>query len=134
MQLRRTLNQAEACAKFAVKGFSFIAHDFEPAAFRRTFRAKRADNDMAAWLDAVGDLPDVSNASFVCGKKMEYRAIMLEVVCTWFQLNFSDIGNNPTHLFRSRAQSLLSEVNGDLRDVEDGNVLVSANKQIVNEC
>ena len=52
VQFLGTLNQAEARAKLAVKRFGVITHHFESAAFRRTFRAKRADNDVAARLDS----------------------------------------------------------------------------------
>jgi len=117
-----------------MKRLGVITHHFEPAAFRRAFRAKRADNDVTAGLDAAGDLPDVSNPLLRCGKKMEYSAIMPEVVCKWFQFDFGDIGDKPTHLLRCRPQTALGEVDCDLRDIEDGDVPVSTEKQIVNEC
>ena len=47
-----TLHQAELRAKLTVKRFCVITHHFEPAAFRRALWTKRANNDVAAWLDA----------------------------------------------------------------------------------
>ena len=38
------------------------------------------------------------------------------------------------HLPRGRTQSVLREANGGLRDIEDGDVLIPAKKQIVDKC
>jgi hypothetical protein len=127
-----TLNRAETRAKLAVKGFGVIKHHIESASFRRAFRAKRADNDVTARLDTACDLPDVSNPLLSIGKKMEYGAIMPEIVCTWLQLDFGDIGDKPMHLLRSRPQAALRVVDCALRDIEDSDVHVSAKKEIGN--
>ena len=132
MQLLEALNEPEGRTKFTVKGSGVIAHDFEPAAFRRTFGAKRADDDVAAWLDSADTLPNVGKTLLWCGKKMEYRSIMPEIVGMWFQFNFEDIADQPPHLLRNRPQPLLCDFDCGLRDIEYGEVLVSAEKQIVN--
>src|SRR5262249_52666881 len=88
---------------------------------------------MAAWLDRARNLPDVSQAPFRRRQKMEYRPVMPQVVGLWFQLDFDDVPNQPAHLLRSRTQSLLSDVDGGLRDIQYGEVLVSANEKVVNQ-
>ena len=93
MHLLGTLYQAEACAKLAVKRVAVITHHLEPAAFRRTFRAKRTDDDVATRSDAASDLPYVSSSLLWCSKKMEDGAIMPKVVCTRFQFDFRDISD-----------------------------------------
>ena len=71
MQLLGTLNEAESCAKLVMKRISVITHDFEPAASCRTFRAKRADNDVAAVLDRAPHGVDLANTLIHRGEKME---------------------------------------------------------------
>ena len=74
--------------KLAMKRLGVISDHFESAAFRRAFRAKRTDNDVPTRLNAARDLPDICSPLLCCGKKMEYRAIMPEVVRAWFQFDF----------------------------------------------
>ena len=47
VQFVGALHQAEAPTKLAVKRFGVGAHHFEPAAFRRAFWSKCADNHVA---------------------------------------------------------------------------------------
>ena len=105
-----TLNRSEACAKLAVKRVGVVTHHIESATFRRAFRAKRADYDVACPLDTAGNLPDVSNPLHSTGQKMEYGTIMPEIVRTRLQLDCRDIGDKPTHLVRSRTQSTFGEL------------------------
>ena len=98
-----TLHQAEARATL-LQRFGIVTCNFKPAAFHRTFRAKGADNDVTTRLDAAGDLADVGNPLLLFRKKMEYCAIMPEVVRTWFQFDFGDIGDKPTHLLPGMLQ------------------------------
>ena len=81
VQLGRTLNQAETHAKLAVKRLGIVTHYLEPAAFRRAFWAKRANNNMTTRPDAARNLPDIGSALIWRGKTMKYRAVRPEVVC-----------------------------------------------------
>ena len=63
---------------------------------------------------------------------MEYGSVVPEIVRLWFQSDFDDIADQPTNLLPRRTQSLSREVDCGLRNVEYGEVLVSAKKQIVN--
>ena len=89
---------------------------------------------MAAWLNRAGNLSDVSNTALGCPKEMENRSVMPQIVGMWFQLDFDDIADQPTHLLRGRTQSLLRDFNRSLRDIEYGEVFVSAKKKVVNQC
>jgi hypothetical protein len=88
---------------------------------------------VATRLDSAGDLTNVGKTSLWCRKKMEYRPIMPEIVGMWFQFNFDDIAHQPPHLARSRTQSLLRDFDRCLRDIQYGEVFVSAKKKVVNE-
>ena len=103
MQFGGALNQAETYTKLAVQRLGIVTHDFEPAALRWAFRAKCADNDVTARLDAASDLPNIGSSLFRHGKKMEHRTIMPEVVRSWFKFDLCDISSNPTHLIGGRA-------------------------------
>jgi len=106
VQFLGAFHQAEAPTKLAVKRFSVIAHHFKPAAFRRAFWSKGADNHVATAFNSAGNLLNVGKASLCCRKKMEYRSVMPEIVGMWFQLDFKDIPYQPTHLLCTRTQSL----------------------------
>ena len=58
VQFLGALHQAEAPTKLAVKRFGVVAHHFEPAAFRRAFWSKCADNHVATGFNSVGNLPN----------------------------------------------------------------------------
>jgi hypothetical protein len=133
VQLLGALYQAEAPTKLAMERFGVIAHHFEPAAFRRAFWAKCAHNHVATWLDSTGNLPNVSKTSLWTRKKMEYSSVMPEIVGVWFQFDFGDIADQPTHLLRSRTQSLFRDFDCGLRYIQYGEVVVSAKKKVVNE-
>ena len=132
VQFLGTLHQAEAPAKLAVKRFGVVAYRFEPAAFRRSFWSECADNHVATRPNGSGNLPNVSKTSLRCRKKMEYRPVMPEIVGMLIQPDFDDITDQPTHLLRSRTQSLFRDFDCGLRDIEHGEVSVSTKKQVVN--
>lgn len=87
---------------------------------------------MAALLDGAGNLLNVGNTSLWCRKKMKYCPVMPEVVGARFQLDFDDVTDQPTNLLCRRTQSLSRDFDCGLRDIEYGEVFVSAKKQIVN--
>ena len=133
MELLGAFNQAEARTKFAVKRSGVIAHYLEPAALHRAFWPKRAYDDVAGRLNAVGNLPYVSSPLLGRSEKMEHCPIMPDVVHTLFKLDFGDIADEPTYLLCDRTQSPSGDVDRGLRDIEDRGVLISAKKKIVNQ-
>ena len=117
VQLGRTLNQAETHTKLSVKRLGIVTHYFEPAAFRRAFRAKRANNNVTTRSDAARNLPDIGSPLVWRGKKMKYRSVMPEVVRSWFQFDLGNISDNPTHLVGGRTQSTFRDIDCGLRDI-----------------
>ncbi|MFZ0737767.1 MAG: hypothetical protein WBL70_12605 [Candidatus Acidiferrales bacterium] len=59
---------------------------------------------------------------------------MPEIVGAMLQFDFGDIAGEPAQLFGRRTQSTPGEVDCRLRDIENGDVLVAAEKKVVNEC
>src|SRR5713226_384257 len=64
---------------------------------------------------------------------MEYCAIVPYVVSPGCQLGFANIGDEPLDAFRGCPQPPFGHVDGSLRNIKHGDVLVSASKQIVNQ-
>src|SRR5215471_2972371 len=102
MQFLAALHQAKLPAKLAMKRFRVVAHHVKPAAFRRAFRAKCADNYVTAWFYGVSNLPDVGQTPLGCRKKMEYCPVMPQIVRARCQLDFGDVADQPAHLLPSR--------------------------------
>jgi len=85
-------------AKLVVQRFGVIAHHFEPAAFRGAFWAKGANDYVAAWLYSASNLSNVGKTPFWCGEEMEDCSVMPEIEGMWFQFDFDDVADQPTHL------------------------------------
>src|SRR5215470_17845156 len=130
MQFLAALHQAKLPAKLAMKRFRVVAHHVKPAAFRRAFWSKRADNHVAAWLHSPRNLPNVGETPLWCCKKVEYRTVMPEIVSMGFQLDLGDIANKPAHLLRSHTQSLFRDFDCGLRNIQYREVLVSAKEKV----
>ena len=97
--LLATLHQAEVPTKLAVQRFGVIAHHFEPAALCRAFWAKGANDYVAARLYSASNLSNIGKTAFWCRKEMEDRSVMPEIEGVWFELDFDDVADQPTHLF-----------------------------------
>jgi len=127
------LDESKASAELPMQRFSIIAHYFEPAAFRRAFAAKRTDNDVTAGLHGADDLSNIRITLARLRKKMKDCTVMPKIVCSSFQLDFGDIGHDPTDLLSGGAQSLLGSVDCGPRDIQNGDVLVISTKKVVHE-
>jgi len=124
VQLLGTLNEAESRAKLAMKRFRVITHYFEPAAFRRSFRAKRADNDMAAVLDRASHSVDISIALLLRGEKMEDSAVVPNIICGWREFHCRNVGCDPVNTVGRFFQTFLCHVDCGLRYIKNGDVLI----------
>ena len=133
VQLLGTLYEAESRAELAVKRIGVITHYFEPAAFRRTFRAKRADNDVAAVLDRARHSIDIGNTLLHRGEKMEDGAVVPNVICGGRELHFSNVGCDPVNAVGSFFQTFLGYVDCRLRYIKDGDVLIASCKEVIDE-
>ena len=113
--------------------FFVVAHHIEAAALGGAFRPEGADNNMASGSNRGSGLPDIRGALLRRGQKMKNGAIMPDVVSLRREVNGGDIADKPRHAFCRSAQSFLRYVNRGFGNVQDGDVLVAARDEIVNE-
>ncbi len=64
---------------------------------------------------------------------MKYGAVVPDVIGERLELRFRDIRSEPVDALRGWSQSLPGYVDGGLRDVQDGDVLVSAREEIIDQ-
>ncbi len=88
---------------------------------------------MAVAFHGPRDISNISCALIRFGQKVKYRTVMPDIVGPVAQFRARDIGYEPLDLFRGQTQPLLGHVNSDLRNIEDGDVLVAACKEVINE-
>ena len=103
-----------------------ITHDFQAAALPWTFRPKGADNDVTSAFYRTRDVLNVGETLLHRGQKMKYGPVMPNIVCKRLEFRSEDIGNKPMNVVRSFSHSLLRDVDRGLRNIEDGDVLISA--------
>jgi hypothetical protein len=60
-------------------------------------------------------------------------AVMPDVVSGWWKVDCGDVSHEPMNASRSVTESLLVCVHGDLRNIQNGYVLVYTSQQVVNE-
>jgi len=133
MQLLGTLNEAESRTKFVMKRFGVITDYVESAAFRRSFPAKRADNDVSTVLDGASHSADVSNALLLRGEKMEDCAVVPNIICDWRELHCSNVGCDPVNTLDRFFQTFLRHVDCGLRYIKNSDVLIASRKEIIDE-
>lgn len=59
----------------------------------------------------MSDLSDVSNALLDRRKKMKDSAVVPNVISTWGELRFDNIGGDPVNALGGRFQAFLAHVN-----------------------
>src|SRR5271168_4318499 len=96
-----------------------ITHDFQSAALPRTFRPEGADNDVSCAFYRTRDVLNVRETLFHRGQKMEYGAVMPNIVCKRREFGSEDIGNQPLDMVASFSHSLLRDVDRGFRNIED---------------
>src|SRR6266436_4101947 len=96
-------------------------------------RIDRAANPHHTARHLVRYISNISCALIRFGQKVKYRTVMPDIVGGVAQFRARDIGYEPLDLFRSQTQPLLGHVNSDSRNIEDGDVLVAACKEVINE-
>ena len=133
MKLYRTFHQSEAITKLSLKRFDTVAHHIESATFCGSFWSKCGDNHVATRLDGAGNLRNVGDTLLWFRKKMKNRPVVPNVISEWCQLDFENVTNKPADSVCCRAQSLLCNFDCGLRDIEHGEVLISAKNKVVNE-
>src|SRR5216683_1735105 len=110
-----------------------VTHDFQAAALPWTFRPKGADNDVTSASYRTRDVLNVGDSLFHCRQKMEYGAVMPNIVCKRLEFGSEDIGNDPLDVVGGFSHPLLRDVDCGLRNIEHGDVLISAFDKIVGQ-
>ncbi len=88
---------------------------------------------MASALHRAGNLADICGPVAWRSEKMKYGAVMPQIVGRGLQLDLSDVANAPMDALRYLPQSFPVRVDSSLRDVKDGDVLVSADEKIIDQ-
>lgn len=115
-----------------MKGFCIISHDIEAAAFQRALGAEGADDHMASGFEGRGDCADISKPFLWRGEEVKDGAIVPDIKRTCGKAGLQDISVQPAYGFGSFAQTGLRRVESGLRDVERGDVRVSARDQVID--
>ncbi len=110
-----------------------ITHDFQAAALPWTFRPKGADNDVTSAFYRTRDVLNVGESWFHRSQKMEYGAVMPNIVCKRLEFGSEDIGNQPLEVVASFSHSQLRDVDRGFRNIEDSDVLISAGHKVVGQ-
>src|SRR5580692_8869123 len=85
MQFLDATQHQKTHAKLRMERLCVVAHDVEPAAFRRALRSKCANEYIPTRLHRARDLTNVSAALIHCGKEVKYSAVMPHIVCITLQ-------------------------------------------------
>ncbi len=88
---------------------------------------------MTTRLDGVADLSNIRSTVLACSKKMKHRTVVPHIISAVFELSIGDVGDEPIDLFCGQSQPLLGHVDSNLRNIEDGDVLIASCKEVVNE-
>ena len=65
---------------------------------------------------------------------MKDGAVVPHIVSRGLQFDLSDIGDEPMDMLRGCPQSFPVRVDGGLRNIEDGDALVSAGEKVIDQC
>jgi hypothetical protein len=88
---------------------------------------------MASRLHGVRDLADIGDAVARRSEKMKDSAVVPQIVSRAPQFDFSDVSDEPMDTIRGFPQSFPVRIDGGLRSIEDGNLLVSTGEKVINQ-
>lgn len=131
--LPRTVQQMEAFPELRVHGAGRVAHDFKPAAMRRSVGREARYDDVASSLDGSPGFCDVGSAVSGIGEKMEDSSIMPHIVHPPWEYRAENIGLEPRNMRRALAQPVLRHSQRGSRNVEHRQVPVIVVKEIIDQ-
>src|SRR5882757_3270425 len=120
-------------AELIVQRVRVITHDFQAAAFPRTFRPKGADNDVPSASYRTRNVLNVGDSLVYCRQKMKYGPVMPNIVSKRLEFRIEDIGNKPMNVVRSFSHALFRDIDRCLGNIEDSDVLISARDEVVGQ-
>jgi len=133
MQFVGAFHQAKSTAKLAMQSPRVIPRDVQATAFLRTVQPKCAHNDITALADRVQNAPDVGGPLLRSGQEVKHGAIVPYIDGLRRQSNTGHVCLHPVNVRRGWPQPVLSHVECNLRNIQNGNVPVSSRDQIVYE-
>jgi len=81
----------------------------------------------------VDDLTDIRVTVARRGKEMKDSSVVPYIVSRGIQVHFSDVCDEPMYAVGGFAQSFPVRIDGRLRNIEDGDVLVSAGEKVIDQ-
>ena len=81
----------------------------------------------------MGNLSNIRSPVFFYSKKMKHCAVVPDVVGPALKLNFRNIGGEPADPFCGQSQPFLCHADSRLRNIKDGDVLITPRKKIIDE-
>jgi hypothetical protein len=104
MYFHGVLLDAKLSAELAMQSFWVIAHHIQSAAFCGTFRAERANDDVAPGLHCVKNRFDIPPAQVRIDKKMKDGAVMPQIERPFGQRNLGNVTHDTLNKSRFIAQ------------------------------
>jgi hypothetical protein len=120
-------------AKLPVQRLSVVADDIETAASYWTLWSEGADDDMASRLHRAGDLAGIGETVASGNQEVKDSTVVPHIVSRGLQVDFGDVGDKPVDTHRGFPYSGSVRINGGLRDIEDGDVLISTDKKVIDQ-
>ena len=116
-----------------MQGIRVVADNVEAAAFCRALGSERAHDDVAARPNGASDLANVRNTLLRIREEMKDSPVMPNVISPRPQLHLRYVRDQPVNSLCGLSQPLPAGLDGDLRDIQDCDVLKSSCDQVVNE-
>src|SRR4029077_3607786 len=103
---------------------SVVTNNLKAAAFRGPLWSESADEHMATRLHRARYLANVRNTLVHRRKEMKHGAVVPHIAGVGRELAVDNVRRDPLNSFRSRTQTLFGYVDGGLRNIKDGDVLI----------
>src|SRR6267378_3194619 len=79
-------------------------------------------------------LANVRDTLVHCRKEMKHGAVVPHIVGVGREVALDNVRRDPLNSFRSRTQTLFGYVDGSLRNIKDGDVLISMAEEVIHQC
>ena len=109
-----------------------VTNNVKAAAFRGTLWSERADEHMATGPHRARHLANVRDTLFQRREEMENGAVVPHIVGIGRLFAVDNVRRDPLNYFRSRTETLFGYVDGSLRNIKDGDVLISVGKEVIH--
>ena len=132
MKFCEMLYELKAGSEFVVKGVRVITYNVQAAAFGRTLRTERCNDDVASWFDGVCYLAHVRRTFLGFGQEVEYRTVMPHVVLMPREGKRRNVAAKPTDSSCAVTKSRLGHFQCGQRNIQNGKLVIPPGPQIVD--